>query len=339
VSSQLFAPISNDSMAGAPMGTRTKSGVYKMPLLPGEEGTKGGGDWVPGGLQSATNLAGSISETRALGIWERERTQLGLALRPDLYERLALLVNMAVRRDGLDLTQKLKDSDVGQRVRSELALIHEEARQACGANMAGQQGTNRHDVWEAHAFSGQLFGTPEINEQITALNALLAEKGLRRVRGLQERVVRNMELRAAGRFDDVLETTRELTFLVSTGEYTDDGREVLREVVLPAGTLIMGDLKTKKDPFWTLLEVGIQLVTYASAEYMLTADGTQYLPGPKYHVSQEWGAVLRMPVDGAPPHLIRIDLQQSMQDARLARAVCDARSRGKAVATHREAIW
>jgi hypothetical protein len=45
------------------------------------------------GVQSATNLAGSIVESRMLGIWERERTQIGLAMRPDLVERLAFVIN------------------------------------------------------------------------------------------------------------------------------------------------------------------------------------------------------------------------------------------------------
>src|ERR1051325_9862330 len=77
--SLLFNPdavkdVDRTTMATARHGERVDTiGRYKMPLLPGESGPKSGGDWVPGGLQSATNLAGAIVESRELGIWERER--------------------------------------------------------------------------------------------------------------------------------------------------------------------------------------------------------------------------------------------------------------------------
>src|ERR1044072_4636480 len=84
------------TMASAPFGERIDHlGRYKMPLLPGERGPKAGGDWVPRGIQSATNLAGSIVESRMLGIWERERGQIGMAMRPEPVERLPVLIKNA----------------------------------------------------------------------------------------------------------------------------------------------------------------------------------------------------------------------------------------------------
>lgn len=329
--SQLFtaAVKAESGMAALPFGVRhpvTKR--YKMPLLPGEAGTKAGGDWVPRGMQSATNLAGSISETRALGIWERERSQLGLALRPDLYEKMRILVKR-IELEGFDFaTQKLKETPAGLKLQEELAAIHEEARQACGANAPGIKGTNRHDVWEVHGFSGQYVGTPEINEQLMGLSALLAAEGLRRLPGLSERVVRNMKLNCCGRFDDVLELTRDRTF--------PDG------VHLSAGTKIMSDLKTKRNAFWGYLEPRIQLTVYATADYMLDSadDGAvRYIQGPKYHVNQGWAVLLHMPSDGAPPVLKRVNLAKGILYAQLARQVCDARSEAKGVAAHREAQW
>jgi hypothetical protein len=305
--------------AEIPFGTRHPTlHRYKLPLLPGEKGTLAGGDWVPRGVQSATNLAGAISESRALGVWERERTQLGLALTPALYERLSFLVRKALHA-GLDLDQKLKDQgELGKGLIADLAALHDEARQACKANNAGQEGTNRHDVWEARATTGQLFGTPEINAQVEQVEQLLVRKRLRRVFGLQERVVRNVSLNAAGRFDDILQD-------IDTGE------------------LFMGDLKTKRTPFFSLLEVGIQLVVYASAEFMLVIgeDGKPYyVQGPKFKVSQRYAAVLHMPADGrAEPQLLRINLMEAWVDAQLARQVCDRRSRGKSAETFGTSVW
>ena len=356
------------SMATAPFGTRIDHlGRYKMPLLPGEQGTKTGGDWVPRGVQSATNLAGAIVESRQLGIWERERTQIGLALRPDLVERLTFLIRMAssgqpcfrvaemcathhhhfsrcaTADQGVDLS-RLSDSSEGKKIKAELDLIHKEAKQTAGGNLAAQRGTNRHDAWEARGATGQLFGTPEVNEQIEALELLLKQKGLRRVPGLSERTVRNVALRAAGRFDDVLQTTRDIHGCLGS-QCTDSNG------CIPAGTLLMADLKTKQRAYYSWLEVRIQLAVYASAEWMLRmptaqhlghageSGGVSYESGPKHHVSQDWGVILWAPSNGDAPQLKRANLRKGFEHAKLARAVCDARSEAKNVAAHQEAEW
>lgn len=310
------------SMATAAFGERVNGRRYKMPLLPGESGPKSGGDWVPYGIQSCTNLAGAISDTRMLGDWEVERDQIGLGLRPDLAERLAFITARA-RAAGVDFNN-LRDSDAGRQYKAELKLIRAEAKDAAGANVFTVQGTNRHDAWEERGKSGLLFGSGQVGEQIERMEALLERKGLRRVPGLQERTIRNVALRAAGRFDDVLQTTRDIEW---------------RDGVMLKGMLLMADLKTKRRPFWSMQEVCIQLAVYASAEYMLHEDGRSYADGPLHGVSQEWGVVMRMPSDGGEPELIRANLTRGLADARLARAVCDSRSEGKSKATLNEAVW
>src|ERR1043165_1142744 len=99
------------TMRQAPFGVRVDPpGRHKLPLLPGETGTKpssrlkSGGDWVPRGVQSATNLAGSIVESRMRGIWERERTQIALGMRPELVERMAFVINRA-REQAVDIAR------------------------------------------------------------------------------------------------------------------------------------------------------------------------------------------------------------------------------------------
>jgi hypothetical protein len=324
------------TMASAPFGERIDSlGRYKLPLLPGESGTKSGGDWVPFGVQSATNLAGSIVESRQLGIWERRKTQIGLALRPDLAEQQAILINKALL-NGFNFAESRLQGEgstaEGNAIAVELDRIHAEAKQSAGGNLAAQRGTNRHDVWEARAQTGHLLGTPAVNEQIERLEQLLEEKHLRRVPGLQERVVRNVALRAAGKFDDVLQTTENIYF-PSVGEVPG---------VIPAGTLLMADLKTKQRSYYSWLEVRIQLAVYATAEWMLAdhpLGGLGYAPGPKTRVNQQWGVVLWAPSNGEPPQLKRCNIVKGFAHAQLARAVCDARSEAKNVAAHGEAMW
>jgi hypothetical protein len=325
--------VDRTTMATARFGERVDSVKrYKMPLLPGEKGPKSGGDWVSGGVQSATNLAGAIVESRQLGIWERERTQIGLALRPDLMERLTFLIrkSQAEAINGDPDLSRLNESEAGKKVKAELDLIHKEAKQTAGGNLAAQRGTNRHDAWEERGKTGLLFGTPEVNEQIEALEKLLEQKGLERVPGLHERTVRNTTLRAAGRFDDVLRTTRDIHAL--SGKGCDSHGSCI-----PKGTLLMSDLKTKRRAYYSWLEVRIQLAVYATAEWMFHLDG--YAPGPKNYVNQEWGVILWAPSDGGAPQLKRVNLVKGFQHAVLARAVCDARSEGKNVAAHAEAEW
>jgi hypothetical protein len=312
------------TMANAAFGERVGGRRYKMPLLPGESGPKSikGANWVSGGIRSCTNLAGAASDTRALGDWERERTQIGLGLRVDLQERLALLVQRA-RVAGIDFSELGQDAE-HKAVRAELKLIHAEAKAAAGGDIRTQMGTNRHDSWEERGKSGLLFGTSAVQREIEALEQLLADNHLVRVPGLSERVVRNVAFNAVGRFDDVLMDTR-------------------------TGRLFMSDLKTKQKQFWSMLEVRIQLAVYASAEWLLRKPTEMHegrLPGekfyergPLYHVDQKWGIVLHAPSNGAPPKLLRANLEIGRRDAERANAIIESRAQGKSVAAFDETVW
>lgn len=288
------------------------NGRYHMPLLPGEEGVKSGGDWVPRGIMSATNLAGALVDSRALSVWERERGQIGLALRPELFEKLVFGVQLA-QAHGVDF-DNLKDSDAGRELVGLLAELHDHAKTASGGNRAAAMGTNRHDAWEQRGLTGRLTGTPQIQNEILALEQLLREHGLVRVPGLQERVVRNTEVNACGRFDEILMSER-------------------------TGRLYLADLKTKRKPFYSWLETWIQQATYSGAEWMLDDDKTGYVPGPRHHVDQRSSILLRMPSDGAPPYLQRVDLTIAREWALLARQVVDARSVAKSTRTFELTRW
>lgn len=312
----LFQALATEAGPGEPpegkqFGERYR-GRYHLPLLPGEAGTKSGGDWVPYGVMSATNLAGAITDSRALSIWERERSQIGLALNPELFESLSYQVRVA-QAQGADI-ENLKDSEPGQRLVDMLGKIHEAARAAAGANRAAVMGTNRHDVWEQRARTGILMGTPAINAEVEALEQLLRANGLERVPGLQEKVVRNVGLSAAGRLDDIVRSRL-------------------------SGRLYVADLKTKRKPFFSWLEAWIQQTVYATAEWMLDGPRTGYLPGPLHHVDQRSAILLRMPSDGAAPYLQRVDLELGRKWAKLAHDVCEARSDARKVKTMALAVW
>jgi hypothetical protein len=295
-------------------------GRYHMPYLPDETPTKSCPTWVPGGLMRTTNLASAFSDTEALNIWEHEQFGIGLAFDTSLYEELCILVHQALREgvnfQRLDLHPAIRKAITGGWKERDASIVGR-AKQVAGANRARQAGTNRHIGWEHRGATGELIGTPDMRAQVEALEALLESHHLRRVPGLSERTVRNMEVNCAGRFDDILQHT-------ITGE------------------LFMADLKNKSRRFWTWLEVDIQLAIYARSEYMLEHPPTGeafYVPGPRRHVSQEKGVVMVVPSDGTEPYLRKADLVRGWQNALLARRIVDERAYGKSAGRRALAEW
>lgn len=295
----------------------TVGGRYHMPLLPGESGTKVGGDYVPRGLMRTTNLTGAIVEARALGMWEQEQALIGLALSPSLYEKLCIAVHQW-QLEGVDFSRIRDFPEVRLMLtgfpQHEDSSIIGLAKERAGANEAREAGTNRHTAWEVRGKTGQLIGTPAMQEQTVMMETLLQRAGLVRLPHLSERVIRNTTVNTAGKFDDVL-------------------------MELDTGRLLMADLKTKRRKFYSWLEVDAQLAIYARAEWMLDETGQGYEEGPLADVDQEEGVVLHSPSDGGEPYLRRADLVSGWRTALLARQVVDTRAYGKSAERHALAEW
>ncbi len=345
--SQLFATASEASGQGGRtsipgeekvFGTRY-NGRYHMPTLPDELGTKScppdARPWVPRGIMSVTTMMDGFEESRGLSIWEQEQFAFGLVRLPSLYEELCIAVHQWTT-EGVDFRNISEYPHVrkaitggNDKVAAEISIVGR-AKQAAGANEYRQAGTNRHAAWEHRAKTGELIGTKEIQAQTLSVEALLAANNLRRVPGLSERVVRNVAVRAAGRFDDILEEFDPVT-----------GRRL---------RLLIADLKTKRKAFRSWMAVDGQLATYARSEWMLDTHpamsgvggqplDVKYVPGPVHHVDLTEGVVLQMPSDGAPPYLRRADLARGWEVAQLARRVHDERSYGKSAERHALAEW
>lgn len=320
MTTQLFRQGSEPGTAEEKQFGHTYRGRYHMPTLPGEQGPKSGGDWVPRGLLRMTNLVGAFEDTRALSVWEQGMGLIGLALAPELYEELVLLVQTAESegvifeflRDYPDLKEALAGAPHDQ-AKQEKSIIGR-AKDRARAGAAAQRGTNRHTAWEHRGKTGELIGTSAIQVSTVEAERLLAEAGLQRVPGLSERVVRNTELNAVGKFDDVL-----------------------REAA--TGRLLLADLKTKATPWFSMTAVDAQLAGYANAEYMLTPDGLGYEPGPLWYVDQSEGVILHGPSDGSPAGLERADLQEGWRCALLAAEVLKRRSFGKSAGRMSRVPW
>jgi hypothetical protein len=295
-------------------------GRYHMPLLPGEKGTKSGGDYVPRGIMSVTNLVGAFEDTRALSVWEQGMALIGLALSPELHEELVLIVQAAesegvifeLLRDYPDLKEALAGS-AHDKSKIEKSIVGR-AKHIAKAGAAAQRGTNRHTAWEHRGRTGQLIGTPEIQARTIDTEKLLADAGLVRIPGLSERVVRNTVVNTCGRFDDVV-------------------------LEIASGRLLIADLKTKATPFYSWMTTDAQLATYARSEWMLTLDGQSYEPGPASAVDQTEGVILHVPSDGSKPYLRRADLVNGWEVAQCARRNIDLRVFGKSRERHAMSEW
>jgi hypothetical protein len=302
MTSQLFA-----EEVGKVFGQRGANQRYHMPLLPGETPPKAkGADWVPWGVQSVTNLVGAFEDTRALSTWEQALALVGLALAPELHGEMVLIVHEAISR-GVPYDDKtLRAMLAGYPGRAGESIIGR-AKDIAKANAAAQRGTNAHRAWEHRGKTGELIGTSEHTRIVLETERLLEEAGLERIIGLSERVVRNVEVKAAGRFDDIL-------------------------LERSTGRLLMSDLKTKSAAFYSWMTVDAQLAVYANAEYMLSEDGRGYVQGPaSFGVDDNEGVILHVPSDGGQPRLERADLVQGWETAKLARRVVDHRAAGKSV--------
>lgn len=317
MTSQLFA-----DEAPKVFGQRGANQRYHMPLLPGEVPPKAkGADWVPWGVQSVTNLVGAFEDTRALSTWEQALALVGLALAPEIYRELQAMVIEALKRNVPYDDKTLRAMLAGYPGRAGESIIGR-SKAIVKANDAAGLGTAAHTTWEYRGLTGDLSGYA--TERLITIKAeeLLEQAGLERVPGLSERCVRNVEVRAAGRFDDIL-------------------------LEQSTGRLLMADLKTKSAAFYSWMTVDAQLAVYANAEWMLTneqdelwAVNTHYAPGPKsIGVDLTEGVILHVPSDGGQPRLERADLVQGWETAKLARRVVDHRAAGKNVDRFNRSVW
>ena len=309
---------------------QTYNGRYHMPLAPGESGPKSGGQYVSRGCMRATNASGALEDTRALSVWEQAMGLIGLVLEPKLYEELKGIVLRAVA-DGTDFEKlreypALKEALAGtahDQEKQEASVIGR-AKAVAGANAASARGTADHDAWEKRAATGELTGTSRSRGQVLRTEQLLADAGLIRVPGYQERVVRNMALGGVtGRIDDVV-------------------------MELATGRLLIADLKTKATKFYSRTAVDVQLAIYGRSELLLAdtpspcglfAPGEWYEPGFLTQVDQTEGVIMHVPSDGVPAQLERADLVEGWDDALLAMRIIERRASGRGAGRLKRAMW
>lgn len=199
--------------------------------------------------------------------------------------------------DNVDLYGDWKD------VNADIDKVTEAAMVAAGTAHGSELGTAVHE-WLEVIDGGKLNlgDVPEIfAPKCRAYLETIEAAGIKPVPELVERIVRNERMKNTGTFD--------------------------RIYLLPDGSLVIGDVKTGRDLQYSYMAIAAQLASYADAEWILSEDGTTWLPMPE--VRKDYAVVLWVPSDDDRAEIVTIDLEFGRRVLEYALAVRDMRTAAK----------
>lgn len=215
----------------------------------------------------ASSLGDALDSKEALRDWIGNRIMDGMAARPELAAAV-LAAEDDDRKTYAALREKAIDAGRGARGRDIGSAVHKMSER-----------------WE----QDDTFDPGEpFRSALEAYTDALADVGLKSQ--LYECKVVNYDAIAAGTFDRLWETTEPL--ITPTGEY------------LPAGSLLIGDLKTGSLTY-SLPVYCVQSAVYAGGQlYDVVRD--EVLPTPD--INQDWGIIAHLDVEAGTCELIWLDL-------------------------------
>jgi hypothetical protein len=195
--------------------------------------------------------------------------------------------------------------------RSSIKDLREAAIQAGRGSEAADIGTAIHAMSERFEDPDDDFNPPE--PYLSALNAYMEQLELLGLKSIHFEVAMvTPEYRCAGTADRIYELTQPL--VVPTGE------------ILPAGTLVIGDLKTSKTLDYSKGAFATQLSLYAQGQ-MYDVMEDEFLDTP--NINQDWGLIAWIPSNQEKGfcEMVWIDLQAGNEAAYLAHQVKEYRKR------------
>lgn len=256
--------------------------------LPNRDGTPHKGGWM-----RVSNLVSAYADQYALRQWEQRQVMLALRADHALYTQL------------LEATAE----QVADPVWGESFL--ERCKKVSGGSKGADHGTERHAAVEGlHRGADTALYPSETRRMLALYQSTLARHGLTPLPGMQERRILVEALEVVGTLDSIVEQ----------GIVPDDPCRCidLRNVV--------ADLKTQRR-FWTFLEIGAQLATYAHGDAMWDLEAGRWVDMPP--VRQDVALVLWMPRGGTNVDVYEVDIVAGWETAKRAYAVVRDRSAGK----------
>lgn len=240
----------------------------------------------------ATTFAKTIADTYRLNLWRNRMAIKGVTMREDLYAATA--------------AASLEDRD-------KLNELVESAVEVAGGKTRANLGTAVHSFTEqidrGEITPAEVPGT--WRRDVLAYAAALDKLGLEVVPEYIERVVLNQTFGIAGTFDRIVRTTKPVPVRVQDPDATGG----YRMVTIPAGVLVMFDLKTGRDLEYAWHEIAIQLALYENADLLLNREAWCYQPMPDMHAGI--GLVLHLPVGAGKATVYGIDTAAGWQAARI----------------------
>lgn len=256
--------------------------------LPNRDGTH-----KPHGWMRVSNLVSAYADQYALRQWEQRQIMLALRADHGLYTEL------------LEATA----DEVADPVWDESFL--EKCKKVAGGSAGADHGNERHAAVEGLHRGADTAPYPSETRRMLALyGSTLARHGLTPLPGMQERRVLVEALEVVGTLDNILEQ----------GIVPDDPCRCidLRNVV--------ADLKTQRR-FWSFLEIGAQLATYAHGDAMWDPVAGRWVDMPP--VRQDVALVVWMPRGGTNVEVYEVDIVAGWETAKRAYAVVKDRSAAK----------
>lgn len=189
-------------------------------------------------------------------------------------------------------------------INADIDKLTEKAMVAAGTAHGREYGTAVHE-WLEVIDGGKLTVDdvpPEFRPKCDAYLATLRKHGIFPIANLVERIVRNEHRKTTGTFDRVYQLSDE--------------------------SLVIGDVKTAKDLGYSYMAISAQMAAYADAEYMLSEDGSEWLPMPE--VRKDYAVILHVPSDEHDTvNVVTVDLEFGRRTLDYALAVRDLRTKAK----------
>jgi hypothetical protein len=262
--------VSSDEPAYTVDGKPDRYGRYKLPdprvVLPGmtwEQGMK------TGSFTRASTFAKSISDTYKLSQWQQRLVMKGMVIAPDIAEEVATL---DVNRD-----------------KDRMNFLAEQLKIRAGSKDAAAKGTKVHGLTEDvdTAIDPESVEIPEMFEgDIRAYRAVMDDSGYRTVPEYVEKIVLDLNLAIAGKFDRILR---------------------MPEPCPRCGRMWrIGDLKTGRDLSYGWIEIAVQLGVYANAALIFDRVTKTFQLMPE--VCQCWALVMHLPIGKARCTLYEINI-------------------------------
>jgi hypothetical protein len=229
---------------------------------------------TPRAYTRVTTLAGSVEDTYHLGQWQKRMVAVGMARRPDLV--LGAL--------GADPNDKN-----GKKTLNEIA---KNALEASNASAAATTGTALHSLTERVDRNEDLgFVPPAYLPDLEAYRRIISENALETV--VIEGFCVQDEIEVGGSYDRIFRVGRDIPFVYNGAQ-----------VSIPAGTHVIGDLKTGKSVDLGAGKISMQLGTYANSLNYSHRRGERTPLVPGHEVSKDWGLVIHLPAGSGAAQLV-----------------------------------